>query len=146
VLAPEQPKGKGKKGKGNTAPVQQESEPTMIFDMPSEPVKEEPAKIEETPAPKATEQQEPPMINEVEPQAPEKPKEKGKKGKAVQNTNITEPIKEESINIEKPPVENKETIEPPKENTQQEEPPLNNPDEPAAPDEGGKKGKKKKGD
>lgn len=149
VPAPEQPKGKGKKGKGNTAPVQQEPEPTMIFEMPSEPQKEAPATIEEPPVPKATEQQEPPIVNDEEQTAPQEPKEKGKKGKnkAPENTNAAEPVKEEPVKTEEPPTENKETIEPPQqENIPQEEPPLNNPDEPNTPEEGGKKGKKKKGD
>jgi len=143
----EAPKKKGKKGEpqqidNEPPPVQEEQVPAMIFEMPTEPAKEEPPVNTETPE----------QLTPDDLAVPPPAKTSGKKGKketaapaenneppAVQENAVPteEPAQQEPVN-EEPPVE-------PQQEVQQEEPPVTNPDEPteAAPEEGGKKKKKK---
>lgn len=127
--APVQDKGKSKKGKAaptSNAP-QEERMPTMIFDMPKEPVKQEPVKNEPV-------REEPPMVNDEPQPVKEEPKAKGKKEKQTPKQEPIAPVVEENKT---------EVVPTPPTEIEREEPPMSNPDEEAPQEDDGKKKKKK---
>jgi hypothetical protein len=140
IPTPVQPeKGKGKKGKGPVPAASEQGEqlPTMLFEKPSEPIKEEPP-IENTI------REEPPVQEEVPVKEESKPKAKKEKS-SVKETKKELPVEETIIDspVETAPVEVPKEVAPViKDNTEQEEPPMSNPDENSAPEDSKKKKKK----